>query len=96
MKQRDAFEEGMHAGIIYALIVLLHDGQETIAWEILRGCDDKAIRRIAKEEGDTQVVKFVDDFRKERRESKKYREKVARRRKGVTVNDVIPGILKAL
>lgn len=60
--------EAFYSGVICALLVVIdgHD-QPTIGFEILMGCDLKEIRRIAKREGDTSIVKLVDDYRRARR-----------------------------
>ncbi len=79
LRAEDTFEAGINLGIIYALLVLVNDGQESLAWEILKGCDDKAIRRIAKQEGDEAIVKLVDDFRRSNRESAKFWNKRSRK-----------------
>ena len=60
--------EAFYGGIICALLVVVNDGYESIAREILDCCgDEKTIRRIAKREGDDSIVKLIDDYRRDKR-----------------------------
>lgn len=74
MKDDKDSVEAFYTGIICALLVVVdgHD-QDTIAREILQGCDRSAIRRIAKREGDKSIVKLVDDYRRDERDRAKLR-----------------------
>jgi hypothetical protein len=38
---------------------------EGTPFEILKGCDHRVVRRIAKREGDWAIVKLVDDYRRQ-------------------------------
>ncbi len=68
MRERDKeFTETFYAGVICALLSLVNNDQESLACEILKGCDDKAVRRIAKREGDDGIVRLVDRYRQDRR-----------------------------
>jgi len=70
--KNEAWEEGFYTGVIAALLVLVYDKQESLCFEILKTCGDKEIKRIAKREGDTAIVKLVNGFRSERRATDKY------------------------
>jgi hypothetical protein len=47
-KQDKEFQEAFYAGVICALLVIINDGQDSLAFEILKGCDHRVVRRIAK------------------------------------------------
>ena len=66
------WDDGFYTGVIAALLVLVYDKQESLCFEILKTCGDKEIKRIAKREGDTAIVKLVNDFRSEKRATDKY------------------------
>lgn len=42
-KRDKEFTEAFRAGVICALLVLVNDGQESLACEVLKACDDKTI-----------------------------------------------------
>jgi hypothetical protein len=68
-KRDEECAEAFYVGVICALLVVVSAGEETLAREILASCDDGTIRRIAKREGDDSIVKLVDDYRRNKRES---------------------------
>ena len=78
--------EAFYSGVISCLIVIVNTfDEETLAFEILKGCDDTVVRRIAKREGDDSIVKLVDNFRRfEKEQTRCYRDhRKAHRQDGI-------------
>jgi hypothetical protein len=76
-KKRNEWNEGFTSGVTAALLVVR--GDEQIAFEILDCCGAKEVRKAALREGDTDIVKLVDEYYRSKRVTAAYRASAAKR-----------------